>query len=162
MSVNKKKSLKTKEELILASEHLHYEINMFNETICLLIKNGNKQTAISNILIESITMRIRILLHFLYPEDKRSGDILAEHFFEDPIDWLTLRGEMPVELQDVKFRVGKEIVHLTYERLNKSVEEKKWNFNKLFFAISKPINVFLEHVPKEKLDSNYFNNGKLI
>ena len=162
MSVNKKQnSFKTSNELMLASEHLGYEINMFYGTIQLLIENGNKQTILSNILLESMTLRIRILLHFFYPEKAQKDDILAEHFFDIPYDWIKVRGDMPNVLKEVKLRVGKEIAHLTYERQNITYEEKKWNFKELLVAIDKLTNIFLEHVPKDKLDSNYFNWDKL-
>ena len=63
---------------------MQYEISMFFQTIPLLIQMGSMKNELSNVLIESVNMRIRILLHFLYPTGQKKEDILAEDFLKNP------------------------------------------------------------------------------
>lgn len=157
--MNRKKSrqIRTNKELREGSEHLFYEVSMFYETINLFNIANTKNQLIKNILTESFTMRIRILLHFFFPKKIQKDDIIAEDYFDNSGEWNKLCGDLPFSLEKVNYRVGKEIAHLTYFRLNITPEKKIWDWIQIGTAIDKIIKLFHKHVSKEKLCPSWIN-----
>ena len=115
--------IRTNEELKKVSEHLYYEIWMLNETSQL----SDSNTVKNNALIESFSIHARVLLDFLYKTQGRPDDTFATDFFDDPQKWQDYIQEKAEVLSEIKRRVAKEIVHLTYKRLEVTPEEKKWD-----------------------------------
>jgi hypothetical protein len=72
---------RSKKELQLATNHLHYEIVMFQalaQTMALGITGrGN---VINSSLLEAFAIHVRALIGFFYSDGHRKDDIIAEHF----------------------------------------------------------------------------------
>ncbi len=77
--------------------------------------------------------------------------MVAEDFFAKPEEWAVLRGVMPPALVEVNRRVGKEVAHLTYARLEVTPEEKSWHFLEIASAIENVMARFCNHVSPEYL-----------
>lgn len=118
---------RTIEDLRGSSEHLYYEISMFEATAWVLASGVFGPGPATNAFLESFTVHVRALMQFFYPNHPCSNDVLATDFFDNPDAWLKVRGELPQVLADVNARVGKEIAHLSYARLGVSPEAKGWN-----------------------------------
>jgi hypothetical protein len=122
------------EELVAVSEHLLYEIQMLFGTArtmaTSIIGDGKDfQTwSIRNAMVESFTVHTRILLDFLYPSKMGRDDVIADDFFDNPSTWVGQRPAESALLTEIHRRVGKEIAHLTYARLDVTPETKPWQF----------------------------------
>jgi len=109
---------------------------------------------INNALIESFGIHVRSLLDFFYAKKKHKNDVLAEHFYSTPNEWIKLRPEKSdKELKKIKDRVNKEIAHLTYDR--QKVKEKSWPFSQILKDLNKVIDIFIESVPRNLLSDQW-------
>lgn len=80
---------RTAEELREVWYHLTYEIQMLNGTGQVLSTfranpSEDRDRIIQNALIESFAVHARSLMAFLYPENPRPDDVVADDFFGDP------------------------------------------------------------------------------
>lgn len=109
----------------------------------------------TNAFLESFTIHTRALLQFLFPKDAKPDDVLAEDYFENPDDWFQLRGELPEPLTIVNRRVGKEIAHLTYARLDVTPETKGWNIPVIWAALLRVLQAFAKNAPRDRLGPSW-------
>ncbi len=150
------RSRRTPDELRAASDHLFYEVGMFDATARRLAA-GIAEGTCKNALLESFAVHTRALLQFFFPTNVHDGDVLAVDYFHDPIAWKKLRGGRPRALDSVNDRVGAEIVHLTYERQNVTPEAKGWNVGAIHVAMMGLIRTFLDNIPLESLGAAWSN-----
>jgi hypothetical protein len=143
------------DELIEASDHLHYEFWMLMSVARGLATGITGDSVINNALLESFTMHSRVLLDFLYSESPRQDDVVAEDFFDGPDAWSALRPEKPSTLNMVHKRVGKEIAHLTYARQDVTPETKGWLFIEIANEIAGVFQVFLDNVDRDLLGGRW-------
>lgn len=106
------------EELRSVWKHLLYEIQMLNETGKILSTfnadpANDRDRIIQNALIESFALHARSLTAFLYPENPKADDVIADDFLDDYSAWQRRRPPMSSLLNTIHPRVGKEVAHLT-------------------------------------------------
>ena len=87
-----------------------------------------------NALLESFTIHARCLIEFLWDSPKRDDDASAVSFCDEGV-WERERGQVPDQVAQVSPRVGKEIAHLTYARLDIDQESKNWHFGLIFYEL---------------------------
>lgn len=156
----------TIEDLQKASEHLHYEFWMMQQLPRMYAMADQELSRTqephadvrirANAFLESFLIHARVLMDFMYPDNPRPDDVLAEEFFDVPDEWTSIRkpfDKLSDELQKVKGRVGKEVAHLTYARNEITFEMKQWEFGIIARELSALFDNFLQHVPKNKLSS---------
>ncbi len=107
------------------SGHLHYEFWMLGEALNLQL-NARDQRDI-NVAIESFSIHARVLVDFLFMSSGRETDVLAVDYLDDRESWLQFIDDKKCTCDYVRFRTGKEIAHLTIDRLNIAPEAKKWD-----------------------------------
>src|SRR5215467_13998641 len=144
---------RTTEQLLCAAEHLLYEVRMFDLTARQLTSGGFGDGVVRNALLESFAIHTRTLRQVFFPQNPGADEILAAHYFDNPSAWAKPRGKLPEALSNVKDRVGKEIVHLTYDRLDVGPEAKGWKIQEIWKAMTSVIDVFVQHAPKRYLGS---------
>lgn len=140
------RKIRSETELREASEHLYYEIGMFRTLVELMASGTARDTAINNALLESFGIHIRTLLGFFYAEKAREDDVIAEDYFPLPTDWYNRRPQMTERLRIAKARAHKEIAHLTYKRLEISIDSKMWKFIPIYNDMNKVIITFVSSV----------------
>ena len=145
----------TKETLRSASEHLFYEYWMFNCLTQSMMSGIFGQGAINNAVLESFTLHARALLDFLYSEKPKADDVLADDYFDDPVQWSSVKPEKTETLKMVHTRVGKEIAHLTYARLDINTKAKQWQFAQIANDLNTVFGQFLTSVEKDKLGPSW-------
>jgi hypothetical protein len=92
-------------------------------------------------------------MDFLYAgKNLREDDVIAEDYFEDPAKWPKVRPAPTELLKEIHGRVGKEIAHLTYKRLEVADDAKQWPFIKIADEINVAFDVFLKNVPRDCLN----------
>jgi len=151
-----KRKKRTKEELIGASDHLKYEVDMFFGLADAMASGEIGQGIIGNALIECFTVHTRVLLDFLYGSAKaREDDVISDDFFDDVSVWSEARPPKTELLDSVHKRVGKEVAHLTYARQKISSEQKQWAFGQIANEIKPVLDHFLSLINQELLGSRW-------
>ncbi len=150
------------EVLRKASDHLHYEYRMLTEMARVMASGTTYERAIKNSFIESFTIHARVLLKFLYDENPRLDDVIADDFFPTSQEWKEVRPEMTKILKKIYGRVGKEVAHLTYARQDVTPETKPWNYPQIAHDIMVSFNEFLRIVPEEFLGQRWENEKEQI
>jgi hypothetical protein len=139
-----------KNEVVKISEHLYYELWMFEEAIKWLSANANKglNQSQENAWIESFAIHARILMEFFYddlPRTKQDQAVMAADFMPLTIIWKDCRPDPPPLLKAIKDRVNVEIAHLSYERRKRIRDEiRQWPFKEISFQIEAVIQKFLQ------------------
>ena len=109
----------------------------------------------ANAVLEAFTIHVRGIVDFLYSDNPRPNDVVAQDFLPSTIDWQRVRVAPTPALELARKRAGKEVAHLTYGRLNVTPDTKPWPFLEIAQDVSKVLSVFLRHVPEEKLDDKW-------
>src|SRR5581483_4963553 len=142
------------EELLRwAHEHLIYEAAMLSHAV---EKFANRRLSDQdhNAFLESFAIHVRCLRDFLWGERKKNnpGDAFAFDFC-DPGIWERARPTLPGALRaiDADLRIGREIVHLTYHRLDIRAETKDWDLTALMAAIARGLHTFATVAKEERL-----------
>lgn len=157
------RTVRPAEELQRVSNHLRYEVEMLQSTARGLASGvfGWENTA-ANAMLEAFVLHLRIVVDFLYPRGRgfKDSDVLAGDFFDSPEQWCKVRDKNIVKesrkvLEEARDRADKEMVHLTYDRLKVSKEEKGWQFVKIGNEAGRAVKVFIDNVPKDKLGSDW-------
>ncbi len=124
-----KRKRRSDEDLRKISKHLIHELRMLQQTCAMARKEDNAIK--KNAYLSSFAIHARNLLDFFYPPAgpkawPRPDDVIAEDFFDSPLEWRDKRVSKSNTLQAVNRRVGKEVAHLTYERLLTMSKGKPW------------------------------------
>jgi hypothetical protein len=152
------RSIRSPEELQQASNHLFYEIWMF-ETLAQTMALGiaGRGNVINNSLLEAFAIHVRALIGFFYSENPRKDDIIADDFFTSLTGWQKIRPPKTKLLDKAKKRADKEIAHLTYTRLDITPEDKHWDFVQIYDDLQVLIKLFLKSIPVDLLGSKWDN-----
>lgn len=149
----KKKVVRTKrsdDELLSASDHLNYEFWMLGVSLQKLDVVRDQQDV--NCALESFGIHARALADFLFNPSGRKDDMLAIDYLDDVDEWEDFLLQKKEIHNYLRNRVGKEIAHLSYVRLDVKPEEKRWDCAKIHKEIDEIFLEFLKRVPDERLE----------
>lgn len=102
-----------------------------------------------NALLEAYALHARALFDFLHHRPNKGRPVLAIHFVRDEMAWKRAKGKTPAVLERVKLRVGQEVAHLTYDRLDVGPEAKSWNIAEISAALRAGLVTLLAHARDE-------------
>jgi hypothetical protein len=142
-------------ELAAASDHLYYEVQMARACAVGLASGLFPVGPLHDAVLESFVIHARNLVHFFFPQSAQASDVLAEHYFETPQEWNSLRGDLPPRLAPLRGRANKEVAHLTYNRLRVTPEEKSWHFLEIVADLNALLERFLRSAPRSHLSSRW-------
>ena len=149
----KPKTDKSPFELASARAHVNYERDMLKfcaEMLSAGVDDANRRNA----LLESFAIHARALTYFLFTSDgdrNLDDDMVAEQFVAIPVKWHAARGGEPSVLRMVDWRVGKEVAHLTYERLSVGPISKAWDTAAISAELLRLMELFDSHSKPETL-----------
>ena len=143
------------DELIAASEHVLCEVHMLQGMASGIASGMTLGSPLHNALTESFVVHARNLLHFLFPERPHDTDILAEHFFDEPERWYSLRGTMPADLKAVRVRANKQMARIAYDRLEAVGEERRWEYLGILYVIVALVELFAQNAKSDLLHPNW-------
>lgn len=137
-----------------AREHLVYEGKMFAfAAIQLAERHDRPRDHESNLLLEGFAVHTRCLMEFFWGErrPRHPRDAFASDFCESGL-WKP--GELLPYLAEIsdRRRFGKEIVHLSYDRLAVDAEEKDWPVSAIVDEIVYTLAEFTHLALPERLD----------
>lgn len=150
----------TKYTLKKSSEHIYYEVLMFNQTLELLI---HKRPQIEiNILLDSFAIHARNLLDFFYPKDcVRSDDVLVFDFIDKP-GYYNHNKTKKKDLIFISRKVDKQVAHLTYTRNRYNQNTKAWPFVDIGRKINKTLKAFYNSLPDSYKNWKYIQDLKKV
>ena len=128
---------------------LLYEIEMLDNTVLALNNpNAPKDQFFKNLLVESLAIHTRVLLDFFYCDEKKyKDDIIAQDFLPSNIEWSKIRPPMADILKESKNKVGKQIAHLSLDRIKLDKCGKKgWNVSEMYNEMKKVITCFFKNI----------------
>jgi len=145
------RTLRTAKELHDISEHLFYELAMLINTAQILATGALGDSTLNNAVLESLAIHTRVLMDFLYLDDPRNDDVVAQDFMSASTSWAAIRPALTASLTLARQRAGKETAHLTYARLAVTSQDKHWPFVTLANDIKAAFDVFVPRVPEGNL-----------
>ena len=155
MRPNTPRPQRSDEELQKASDHLFYEYGMLNELANAMASGQANKDWCTNALLESFIIHFRCVMDFLYNDDPRPDDVVAQDFFSSADTWEKSRPQLTDLLKTAKKRTGKELAHLTYKRQAVTPDRKPWPFLAIVNDINSVMDVFLKKVSQTKLGSQW-------
>ena len=139
-----------------AAKHLHYEIWMLYEN-AMWLTEYDELTGPSveyNSHLESMLLHVRALTDFFYNGGTWDDDVVAADFMPEGESW---DADLPARLTTAKRvlttakrRADKELVHLTFKRVGKSIEEKGWNFIELQRCVWDTVGAFFRQADRDR------------
>jgi hypothetical protein len=127
--VEPSKAPRTDAELTaFAAKHLVYEATMLGYTVERLAEMGGPRNPAKSAMLEAFAVHVRCLNDFLWGDKGWDDDAFAWHYCGDGV-WQERRSELSRPTLDAirrKRRLGREVVHLSYDRLDISRVEKLW------------------------------------
>jgi len=118
-------------------------------------ESGSRDALFLNMALETFLLHASNLREFFYGDRKRfPGEARSSDFLDL---WETLRPKESMEIERVKDRAGKELAHLTYERVYGTPPGEEWSYGKIFSEFLEVIRIFLKNLPEE-----YFNKNLII
>ncbi len=154
MSKTKQRTPRTDAECLAMADHLAYEVEMLAmagiEASWPVVDDEGKLRR--NLGIESFALHARALLHVFCPEGRiADDDVLATDFRPDPSKWPQSPGSA---LDTLRQRTGKQIAHLTWERLKLTAEERAWKVPDVFAALEALLGTFIGAVDRSLLGAH--------
>lgn len=139
-----------------AEEHLLYEAGMLYEVTGKLMNRHHKDDlVVENALLESLGVHSRNLIDFLWlDEPMKDTDAIASDYVDD---WKA--PAMSERLSKVKARVGKEMVHLSYNRLDVPEDEKGWQVLGIGPEIIGAFGKFATEVPADRVPEGWHDRA---
>ncbi len=139
-----------------AEEHLMYEVNTLVYATVELGNTPEQRSARENTLLESFAVHARCLNDFLWHDrgDRQPRDAFAADFCA-PGDWERVRHDLPqAALEDVRNRrrFGREIMHLTYDRIDGDGEDKRWPCGAVVLEVAGALREFATRSLADRLD----------
>ena len=156
-----KPKIHTDDRLRGAADALYYEFWMFERLALGMASGIAGEGVINNALMESFVIHLRVLLDFFYTDKTEQDDIIAAHFFIDPEIWKKARPDKTPLLLEAEKRANKEVAHLTYTRLDKTPEQKNWEFLLILSDVNKVKEAFLNILPPRHLLGERWANFKI-
>jgi hypothetical protein len=140
-----------------AKEHLMYEVSTLVYATVELSNTPEQRSARENTLLESFAVHARCLNDFLWHDrsDRKPRDAFAADFCA-PGDWERVRDDLPqTALEDVRARrrFGREIMHLTYDRIDGDGEDKKWPCGVVVLEVAAALREFASRSLADRLDT---------
>ena len=140
-----------KEKLIeFSGEHLYYEIDMLYG-VSQTLWDGTSNFYLYNALLESFVIHASIILDFFYRPQDNPDDAKAAHYMKDIKKWKAVLPRKTADLENFIKKRNKEVVHLSYRRLEVKPEEKRWRSPRITNQIKKLVDLFLNHADPELL-----------
>lgn len=137
-----------------AAEHLMYEV----ETLAFVVLELGKRPGgmVTNALLESFVVHFRCLNDFLWRDRGKHNprDAFAADFCSRGA-WKDVREGLPQEaLSQVRpRRFGREVMHLTYDRIDGIGEKKEWPCGKVLLEILTALEKFANLALADRLDA---------
>ena len=128
--VASKRDVPDEEDVLkMADEHLVYEIDMYHKAARKIADPAvQRDPVVRNAVIESAAIHTRNLLKFFFDDRPRNSDMVAGDFFEKTEDWAAIQARVlnGATIDVILKRESKEVVHLTYDRLDVDPNDKGW------------------------------------
>jgi hypothetical protein len=147
---------KTETQLVEASEHVIFEMSLFNYCVHRLTFDHTvgQDGFLYNTLVSGFPIHARNIIEFLYGEMDSKGtmakdDICAFQFFDDLNFWHTITPSKTPYFEDLKTDIDKRSAHLSYWRVQHP--NHWWTWVGVHQEIKPLIGLFISHVSPKRI-----------
>ena len=152
----------SKEQLIAFSgQHLYYEITMFFG-VKNLLKKDIEDFYVYSALLESMIIHGSVILDFFYKPPQKEDDASALDYIDDIARWKKLRPSYDKYFRKFHRRRSREVVHLSYKRMEVKDDERLWNMKKLTPHIKELVRVFMDVANPQLIHPKFYELKELI
>jgi hypothetical protein len=123
-----------------AGEHLFYEAQMFVVTRAIQPRDQFE----TNLKVEDFALHLKNLIEFFYPSNPDPNDVLAADYVAD---WDSNRPAITSLLESARARAGRELHHLTAQRIAGKPAHKAWDFDGISKDLKGVISAFIALQP---------------
>lgn len=137
------------------AEHLMYEVDTLIYTTLEIGKCEGELSHGENVLLDAFAVHARCLNDFLWRDRnaRKPRDAFASDFCA-PGEWKRARKQLPrralVEIRN-RGRFGREVVHLTYDRIDGSGEDKEWPCGDVLIELAGALGSFADLALPDRL-----------
>lgn len=125
-----------------AGEHLFYEAQMF--VVCRALKPRDEFEA--HLKVEGFALHLKNLIEFFYPSNPHADDVIAADYVAN---WDARRPAITPLLESSRVRAGKELHHLTAQRVaGRHSQHKAWDFDGIGKELKGVVSAFIGLQPK--------------
>ncbi|MCB9720934.1 MAG: hypothetical protein H6756_08660 [Candidatus Omnitrophica bacterium] len=141
-----------------SGEHLYYEIDMLYGVVERLSEQHAPQDSyLINSLLEAYVIHTQVILDFFYQPQMKADDAKAIHFIRDVRRWKQAMPPYDRYFRKFNRRRSREVVHLSYHRMDIQPEDKPWNLVRTTEHVKLVVNAFLEHADPDKLHPRMYD-----
>jgi len=119
-----------------AGEHLFYEVQMF---VLARAKRPVDQLEMK-FKVEGFALHLKNLIQFFYPSNPDADDVLAADYVTD---WDASRPAITPLLESARARAGRELHHLTVQRVTGRAAHKEWDFDDISKELKGVVSAFV-------------------
>ncbi len=119
-----------------AGEHLLYEVQMF---VVARAKHPADELE-AKFKVEGFALHLKNLLEFFYPSNPDANDVLAADYVAD---WDANRPAITPLLESARVRAGRELHHLTVQRVTGRAAHKEWDFDGISKELKGVVSAFI-------------------
>lgn len=134
-----------------------YEVTMLVYATAEIGNQPDEPSPLGNALLESFAVHARCLDHFLWRDrDRKPRDAFATDFC-GPGDWERERDGLKRRALDkieTGRRFGREVMHLTYDRIDGAGDKKKWPCGEATLEIAAALERFAPIALPDRLDED--------
>jgi len=131
-----------------SGEHLYYEIAMLYGSVEKL-QEGIEDDILYSALLESFVLHASIILDFFYKPQIKPDDARAIHYIKNRKAWANALPDYDKHFRKFGKKRNKALAHLTYKRLDATVEDKHWGAVPIVKQIKKIVDTFLEKADED-------------
>ncbi len=105
-----------------------------------------------SVALEIFLLHARSLLEFFYYPPTKPERPCAQHFLKEGIVWKDIVPLKTANIKKLEKQVNEDMSHLSYSRIAKQDEDRRWDILSLFKDLFKIIKVFLSGVKEDYLN----------
>ncbi len=129
--------------IAFSAEHLYYEVWMLYG-VTEKLRQGLTDRYLYNALLESFVVHASIILDFFYKPQVKPDDAKAIHYLDSVGEWNALLPSYAKYFRRFNTKRNKEVIHLSYKRLDVKPEQKYWRVVETTSHIQKLFDKFLD------------------
>ena len=138
-------------DLRTATDYLEFDLRSLIAALGLYTKH--KGTPVGNAAVDSLLVRSRVLIDFLFPTSPKPDDVVATDYFHD----FSQKPSMPrltKTLTRERQKINKRLMHLTTEPMPRLRSNQRYSVSKIVPPIVRAFKQWLSAVPDERLQKS--------
>jgi hypothetical protein len=138
----------TDAQLRTATDYLEFDLKSLIASLRLY--GQHKGTPVGNAAVDSLLIRSRVLIDFLFPASPKPDDMIASDFFHD-FPQQPVMPRLTKTLSRERQKINKRLMHLTTEPMPRLRSNQKYAVGKIVPPIVRAFKKWLSQVPDKRI-----------